>query len=264
MLTPAEYRLINGHELEAVPACLYRAKSNEHARKLSQNDWLIRDKITGIFLATYHRNKLKSLLRVQNTQYLEDAFHELLVAQSMEGLERPTHSASNILKNLGIDSELYSLAHHLNIISEPYILEYAGKDRYQRALWLELQTKHAWLRMRKAAKLDNVILEAISGFRSYLYQKGIFDRKLARGHTIEQILKVNAAPGFSEHHSGRALDIGTPNEPAAEESFESTDAFKWLCQNASVFGFQLSYPRNNPHKINYEPWHWCRQENTQD
>ena len=85
---------------------------------------------------------------------------------------------------------------------------------------------------------------------------------MQQNQTIEQILKVNAAPGFSEHHSGRAIDIGTPNEPAAEESFESTDAFKWLCQNASMFGFQLSYPRNNPHKINYEPWHWCWQENT--
>ncbi|HPF74253.1 MAG TPA: D-alanyl-D-alanine carboxypeptidase family protein, partial [Xanthomonadaceae bacterium] len=65
------------------------------------------------------------------------------------------------------------------------------------------------------------------------------------------------APGFSEHHSGNALDIGTPDEPPAEESFENTAAFDWLCENAPNFGFQLSYPRNNPHGIVYEPWHWC-------
>lgn len=262
MLTPAEFRLINGHGFEAVPACLYRAKSNEHARILAQKDWLIRDKNTGAYLATFHDKKIKPLLRAQNTQFLKDVFDELLVAQSMEGLNRPTHTANNILENLGIDAELYSETHNLNITAEPYILEYVAKDRYQRPLWLELRTKKSWQRMRNAAKSDHIILEAISGFRSCLYQKGIFDRKLARGQTIEQILKVNAAPGFSEHHSGRAIDIGTPNEPAAEESFESTDAFKWLCQNASMFGFQLSYPRNNPHKINYEPWHWCWQENT--
>jgi len=74
---------------------------------------------------------------------------------------------------------------------------------------------------------------------------------------VEEILTVNAAPGYSEHHSGYALDIGTPGEPPAEESFESTAAFAWLGEHAGRFGFQLSYPRDNPHGIVYEPWHWC-------
>ena len=71
-------------------------------------------------------------------------------------------------------------------------------------------------------------LEAISGYRSHDYQLGIFERKLARGQTVDEILTVNAAPGYSEHHSGCALDIGTPDEPPAEESFEQTPAFAWL------------------------------------
>ena len=90
----------------------------------------------------------------------------------------------------------------------------------------------------------------------HAYQLGIIERKRARGLTLDAILKVNAAPGFSEHHSGRALDIGTPGEPAAEESFEHTAAFAWLQQHAAAFGFRLSYPRDNPHGIVYEPWHW--------
>ena len=92
---------------------------------------------------------------------------------------------------------------------------------------------------------------------SHDYQLGIFERKLARGLTVEEILKVNAAPGYSEHHGGRALDIGTPDEPPAEESFEKTAAFAWLQRNADGHGFVLSYPRDNPHGIVYEPWHWC-------
>ena len=47
------------------------------------------------------------------------------------------------------------------------------------------------------------------------------------------------------------------DEPPAEESFEATDAFAWLTGNAGDFGFQMSYPRDNPHGITYEPWHWC-------
>ena len=110
--------------------------------------------------------------------------------------------------------------------------------------------------MRAAAARDGVVLEAISGYRSHDYQLGIFERKRARGQSVEEILHVNAAPGYSEHHSGRALDIGTPGEPPAEESFEHTTAFAWLTRHASDFGFVMSYPRGNPHGIVYEPWHW--------
>ena len=63
-------------------------------------------------------------------------------------------------------------------------------------------------------------------------------------------------PGWSEHHSGRALDISAPGEPAAEESFEATPAFAWLTTNAGAHGFTMSYPRDNPHGIVHEPWHW--------
>ncbi|MDQ3057589.1 MAG: D-alanyl-D-alanine carboxypeptidase family protein, partial [Pseudomonadota bacterium] len=57
--------------------------------------------------------------------------------------------------------------------------------------------------------------------------------------------------------SGRALDISTLDEPSAEESFEKTAAFGWLTANAGGYGFVMSYVRDNPHGIVYEPWHWC-------
>ena len=80
--------------------------------------------------------------------------------------------------------------------------------------------------------------------------------QLQRFLALEDILAVNAAPGFSEHHGGLALDIGTPGDPPAEDSFERTPAFAWLREQAGKHGFHLSYPRDNPHGIVYEPWHW--------
>lgn len=74
---------------------------------------------------------------------------------------------------------------------------------------------------------------------------------------MQQILEVSAAPGFSEHHTGRALDLTTPGGPVLEEPFEHTDAFAWLSESAGSFGFHLSYPRGNSHGIAYEPWHWA-------
>ena len=116
-----------------------------------------------------------------------------------------------------------------------------------------------WRAMVQAAVRDDVSLVLVSGFRSVDYQRQILERKLARGETLERILQVNAAPGYSEHHTGRAVDIGTPGCAPLEEEFENTAAFRWLQQHAGDFGFRLSYPRFNPARIIYEPWHWLHQ-----
>ena len=111
--------------------------------------------------------------------------------------------------------------------------------------------------MRAAATADAVQLQLVSAFRSADYQLGILKRKLEHGHSIEEILRVSAAPGYSEHHSGRAVDLTTPGYSALEEEFEQSPAFGWLSTHAKRFGFTLSFPRGNPHRIAYEPWHWC-------
>lgn len=127
-----------------------------------------------------------------------------------------------------------------------------------RELQLEPGTADAWAQLVAAAARDQITLLLISGFRSVTHQRGIIDRKLAAGQPLGEILKVNAAPGFSEHHTGRAVDIGTPGCPPLAEEFEQTAAFQWLRSAASHHGFRLSYPRGNRHGVIYEPWHWFR------
>jgi len=75
--------------------------------------------------------------------------------------------------------------------------------------------------------------------------------------SLADILKVSAYPGYSEHHTGRAVDIGSPDCAHLTEAFEATREFSWLAEHAAGFGFVLSYPRDNPHGIAFEPWHWC-------
>ena len=115
----------------------------------------------------------------------------------------------------------------------------------------------AWWRMQAAAASDGVELLALSGFRSVRRQTAIVRAKLAGGKTIAEILRFVAAPGCSEHHTGRALDIGSPEELELDGKFERTAAFRWLRRRAGEFGFHLSYPRGNRHGFGYEPWHWC-------
>ena len=126
-----------------------------------------------------------------------------------------------------------------------------------RELQLTPDAAARWSQMEAAAESEAIRLLLISAYRSVEYQAGLIERKLERGLGIEEILHVNAAPGYSEHHSGRAVDIATPGQEPLVEAFEQSDAFAWLQRNAHRWGFALSYPRDNAHGIVYEPWHWA-------
>lgn len=113
-----------------------------------------------------------------------------------------------------------------------------------------------WVKMGAAAAADGITLMLVSGFRSIDYQASLIRNKLGNGQTIETILTVNAAPGYSEHHTGQAVDVATPGSRPLTEEFDTTPAFDWLTREAARFGFSLSYPRDNPYGFIYEPWHW--------
>ena len=269
-------RLVNTPEIELWPASLLRARGNHDARALARADTVLRRKRDGRYLAADPGVAFNSRMAVHrllplvprlNREPGLDAALDALDASRTRIEERrvgvghaiatlPLSRLHERLGRLGLDAEAYSQRTRLELVPEPEWLAFAGFDRWRRPLWLLAPAARAWTHLREAALRDGVVLEAISGYRSHDYQLGIFERKLARGQTVDEILAVNAAPGFSEHHAGTALDIGTPGEAPAEEPFERTSAFEWLRANAGGYGFAMSYPRDNPHGIVYEPWHW--------
>jgi len=154
--------------------------------------------------------------------------------------------------------------HHLDTCLLPAeddaaILVDAGMDIFDRPIQMTPGTASSWQRMRQRAANDFIELQIVSAFRSIDYQCGLFQRKLERGIALEDILKVNAIPGYSQHHTGRALDLSTPDFTPLEESFETSEAFAWLLLHANQYGFEMSYPRDNHQGIDYEPWHWAYQ-----
>jgi len=70
--------------------------------------------------------------------------------------------------------------------------------------------------LQDAAKTEEFTLEPVSGFRSVERQAQLIRGKLARGQRLDDILRSNAAPGYSEHHTGRALDITDGRLAAAQ------------------------------------------------
>jgi len=135
-----------------------------------------------------------------------------------------------------------------------------GVDIYGRDRQLTPHAAGRWTELRATAQQDGVVLLLVSAFRTLEYQRQIFERKIRAGESLEGILKVNTPPGYSEHHTGRAVDLTTPGCPPLTEEFETTAAFAWLVRHAHRFGFAMTYPRGNRFGIAYEPWHWAVQE----
>lgn len=161
-----------------------------------------------------------------------------------------------LFEELGIPAD-YGRARGLPQYDEASELVEVGPNLVGRMQRLTPGTAARWQQMVEAADGDAVRLLIVSGFRSLEYQAGLIRSKLEAGQTIDEILAVNAAPGFSQHHTGCAIDIATPGSRPLTEEFEASEAFAWLHDNAGGFGFSLTYPRDNAFGFIYEPWHWA-------
>lgn len=162
---------------------------------------------------------------------------------------------ASALQALGISLELVAQK-ALTLYRQPAKLVIAEIGEGGCKHFLVPDAAKAWRVMKETAAREGVVLEIVSAFRSIDEQAAIIRDKLARAMPMERILTLSAPPGYSEHHTGCAVDINTPGCLPREEVFEATDAFRWLVANAARFGFILSYPRGNAAGFIYEPWHW--------
>jgi len=121
----------------------------------------------------------------------------------------------------------------------PLVVIEVAPDKY-------LESKAAWafVDMSRAAEKDGITLHVNSAFRFFDHQKRLFDRWVASGRTGPR----PATPGYSNHHSGIAVDINRAHDDPDGRGpiIGATDA--WLDANAFRFGFVSPY--------SWEPWHW--------
>ena len=173
----------------------------------------------------------------------------------MAGRARRLTRPADLRKALGIPSD-YGLRRRLPRHREASRLVGVGRNPDRQPGRLAPRAAIAWSRMRAAAQQDRIILVPLSGYRSASRQAAIIRRKLAAGQKLAEVLKWIAAPGYSQHHTGRAIDIGAPGKAALAQDFGRTRQGRWLRRRAHEFGFVMTYPRKNSHGIGYEPWHW--------
>jgi len=124
----------------------------------------------------------------------------------------------------------------------------------------------SFLEMELAAASEGIKLIPISAFRPISLQNDLFfNVKADRNQSSIERAQVSAPPGFSEHSTGYAIDIGDHSQPQTNLSpgFVHTRAYQWLRKNAARYQFMLSFPENNPQSVNFEPWHWRYEGNTE-
>ena len=181
----------------------------------------------------------------------------LILLSSLSGLRFKNYLKINSLNSINIGYVNYkdsSILGHL-----PY--KEALKDELvfvEPHIWVHKDMYRSLLRMRQNAEKDGIYLVFLSGFRSIKLQEEIFySLKSLRNQNALERARVSAPPGYSEHSTGFAIDIGDANNRNTdfEVEFENTEAFRWLKKNAAKYHFKLSFDQNNKN-VDYEPWHW--------
>ena len=113
---------------------------------------------------------------------------------------------------------------------------------------LEL-ARNAFLELDKAARAAGLEFVLESGYRSVEEQEEIWCELLDLVVPYESIIKGTAPPGYSEHHTGRAVDF----YPTTGD-FVGTREYWWLKRNAHKYGWRQSYTSGEG--VRREPWHW--------
>ena len=119
-------------------------------------------------------------------------------------------------------------------------------------LSLRSEAYEALKKLAEAALKDGIKLTVSSTYRSYEYQKNLFDYWVSVDG-LEEAERESARPGTSQHQLGLALDFAP-----VDDAFDETPAGKWVYENASKYGWSLSFPQGYEHVTGYrwECWHF--------
>lgn len=112
---------------------------------------------------------------------------------------------------------------------------------------------NAFISMYKAAEKEGYGLVINSSYRSYDDQEEICNQyKELYGDSYVQ--KYVALPGFSEHQTGLAFDIGSTKSNV----FANSKEYEWVQDNAYKYGFIQRFPKGYEDITGFraEPWHY--------
>jgi len=136
-------------------------------------------------------------------------------------------------------------------------MSHYASDRSEAGRYMRAEAVSAFNSLVEQAALDGIELKMTTAYRSYGFQKILYDNYVAQ-YGEEEAGKFSAKPGESEHQTGLAVDVSSPSvNYQLTRDFGDTEEGRWLATHAHEFGFILRYPegKENITGYMYEPWH---------
>ncbi len=170
------------------------------------------------------------------------------------GLDQPyyTNTKDSPYKNeiFIISNKYYSLGSY-----EPDHLETIAKEYASGTRQIVHEARVAFETLAKDAKAQGYTIRAMSAYRSYEYQVGLYQRYVDQDGQ-EEADTYSARPGFSEHQTGLVVDVDNSKE--IYTNFHHTKEYQWMKDNAYKYGFIERYPKGkeNITGYTYESWHY--------
>lgn len=212
--------------------------NNELTVELFKDKWFILDNLDNYLKYGEIISDIRTLVEYVNTKaYLKD-YEDYEDADLTKG-------------NLIIGNKLSYLGDYvpddLVSVDDDYIM--------QAGVMLKSEAYEHLKQMFDDARSEGYYFYISTAYRSYDFQKALYDSYLLKD-SMEVVDTYSSRPGFSDHQTGLACDIGMPGYKF--EMFTDTDECKWLHENAYKYGFILRYPegKENITKYKYESWHF--------
>jgi len=196
-------------------------------------------------------------------KYDADSIKEKVLNVNMD-MDLEPFAYTNIVKD---DSDMTILINKFNALPEGYLpsdlvevknyLCVQGEDyscSTMDKMMLREEAANAYYDFAKDASKEGIAIRAIATYRSYEYQRMLYNYNLGIYGQVETD-KFYARPGQSEHNSGLAIDITFNGHNFTE--IEGKEGYDWILNNMHKYGFILRYPKDKVHitRYGYESWH---------
>ena len=212
--------------------------NNELTVDLFKDKWFIMDNLDSYLKYGEVISDVRSLVEYVNTRAYLKGYEDYKEADTDKG-------------NLIIANKLSYLGDYV----PDDLVNVDGGYCMQDGVMLKSEAYEHLKEMFETAREDGYYFYISTAYRSYDFQKALYDSYLLKD-SAEVVDSYSSRPGFSDHQTGLACDIGMPGYKF--EMFTDTDECRWLHENAYKYGFILRYPegKENITKYKYESWHF--------
>lgn len=202
----------------------------------------------------YDIMEVKSIYDISNIK--KDFNYEDVVTYVNANLDKEYYSSDNLISNEDASKidVLVNKYHKLDENYEPSDLTIIDSKYASGTQKLRKEAQIKFEEMASDMAKENLKIYAGSTYRSYTYQKGLYDRYVKKdGFAAAET--YSARSGYSEHQLGLAVDIVNDKWDYLSENDKEYD---YLVKNSYKYGFILRYPRGSEYITGYmfEDWHF--------